>query len=40
MRGIFYVLLAVQPYLAIGVTLFGLFDLWLNFRTPKPGENL
>jgi uncharacterized protein YybS (DUF2232 family) len=40
MRGIFYVLLAVQPYLAIGVTLFGLFDLWLNFRTPKTGENL
>lgn len=40
MRWIFYVLLAVQPYLAIGVTLFGLFDLWLNFRTPKAGENL
>ena len=39
MRGFFYVLLAVQPYLAIGVTLFGLFDLWLNFRTPKTGEN-
>ncbi len=40
MRGIFYVLLAIQPYLAIGVTLLGLFDLWLNFRTPKTGENL
>ena len=40
MRGFFYVLLAIQPYLAIGVTLFGLFDLWLNFRTPKTGENL
>lgn len=40
MRGIFFVLLAVQPYLAIGVILFGLFDLWLNFRTPKVGENL
>jgi uncharacterized protein YybS (DUF2232 family) len=40
MRGIFYVLLAVQPYLAIGVTLFGIFDLWFNFRTPKTGKNL
>ena len=40
MRGFFYLLLAIQPYLAIGVTLFGLFDLWLNFRTPRTGENL
>jgi uncharacterized protein YybS (DUF2232 family) len=40
MRGFFYVLLVLQPYLAIGVALLGLFDLWLNFRTPKTGENL
>ncbi len=40
MRGIFYVLLFLQPYLAIGVALLGLFDLWLNFRAPKTGENL
>jgi len=40
MRGIFYVILIVQPYLAIGVTLLGLFDLWFNIRTPKEGENL
>lgn len=40
MRGIFYLLLAVQPYLAVGVALLGLFDLWFNFRTPKKGENL
>ena len=40
MRGFFYVLLALQPYLLIGIALFGLFDLWFNFRTPRTGENL
>ena len=40
MRGFFYVLLTLQPYLAIGVTVLGLFDLWANFRTPKTGKNL
>ena len=39
-RVIFYVLLTVQPYLAIAVALFGIFDLWGNFRTPKRQENL
>jgi len=34
-RAIFYVLLAVQPYLAAALALFGVFDLWGNFRTPK-----
>ena len=39
-RVIFYVLLTVQPYLAIAVATFGIFDLWGNFRTPKKQENL
>lgn len=39
-RGIFYVLLALQPYLAIAVAVVGIFDLWANFRTPKHRENL
>ncbi len=39
-RVIFYVLLAMQPYLAIAIALFGVFDLWGNFRTPKKHENL
>lgn len=34
-RTIFYVLLALQPYLAVALALFGIFDLWGNFRTPK-----
>jgi len=40
MRGLFYVLLALQSFLVIGVALFGIFDLWFNFRTPKTGKNL
>ncbi len=39
-RAIFYVLLALQPYLAIAVAVVGIFDLWGNFRTPKHRENL
>ncbi len=39
-RVIFYVLLAMQPYLAIAVAVFGVFDLWGNFRSPKKLENL
>lgn len=39
-RIIFYVLLAVQPYLAIGLAVVGVFDIWGDFRTPKPRENL
>lgn len=40
LRSIFYVVLAIQPYLTMGVALLGLFDLWFTFRTPKQGENL
>jgi uncharacterized protein YybS (DUF2232 family) len=39
-RVIFYVLLALQPYLAVAVAALGIFDLWGNFRTPKKQENL
>ncbi len=39
-RVIFYVLLTLQPYLAIAVAVVGIFDLWGNFRTPKHRENL
>jgi uncharacterized protein YybS (DUF2232 family) len=34
-RIIFYVLLALQPYLAFAAALLGIFDLWGNFRAPK-----
>jgi uncharacterized protein YybS (DUF2232 family) len=34
-RAIFYVMLALQPYLAFAAALLGVFDLWGNFRTPK-----
>jgi hypothetical protein len=34
-RTTFYVLLALQPYLAVALALLGIFDLWGNFRTPK-----
>lgn len=36
MRVIFYVLLLVQPYLAIGLAIVGIFDIWGDFRHPKP----
>jgi uncharacterized protein YybS (DUF2232 family) len=39
-RVIFYVLLALQPYLTVAVAALGIFDLWGNFRTPKQQENL
>jgi uncharacterized protein YybS (DUF2232 family) len=39
-RVLFYLFLGLQPYLAIAVTILGLFDLWGNFRTPKTPENL
>jgi uncharacterized BrkB/YihY/UPF0761 family membrane protein len=39
-RVIFYILLALQPYLAVAVAVLGIFDLWGNFRTPKQQENL
>jgi hypothetical protein len=36
----FYVLLVVQPYLVVALSVLGIFDLWGNFRTPKQQENL
>jgi uncharacterized protein YybS (DUF2232 family) len=39
-RVLFYLFLGLQPYLAVGVMLLGIFDLWGNFRTPKQPENL
>lgn len=35
-RVIFYIVLALQPYLAIGVAVLGIFDIWGDFRTPRP----
>lgn len=40
LRYVFYVLLAVQAYLAIVVALVGLFDLWGDFRRPRIHKNL
>jgi len=36
MRVVFYVVLALQPYLAIAVAALGIFDIWGDFRTPRP----
>ena len=33
-RFIFYLLLAVQPFLALAVAVLGIFDLWGDFRSP------
>ena len=35
-----YMMLLFQPYLAALVALFGMFDLWGDFRTPRKQENL
>lgn len=40
LRIILYIMLLVQPYLAVLVAGIGLCDLWLDFRTPKKQENL
>lgn len=40
LRYLFYILLVVQAYLAIAVALLGLFDLWADFRRPRPRKNL
>lgn len=40
MRVVFYVVLTLQPYLAIAVAALGIFDIWGDFRTPKQQENL
>jgi len=34
-RIIFWVALAFQPYLVLAIAIFGLFDIWGDFRTPK-----
>ncbi len=39
-RVILYALLIIQPYLLALVAGIGLFDLWVDFRTPKTQENL
>lgn len=39
-RILLYLLLVVQPYLLAVVACTGLFDLWIDFRTPKTQENL
>jgi uncharacterized protein YybS (DUF2232 family) len=39
-RFLFYLVLALQPYLALMVAMLGIFDLWCNFRVPKLHKNL
>ena len=39
-RTLFYLFLTFQPYLAIGVAVLGVFDLWGNFRIPRKPQNL
>jgi len=39
-RVILYAILIIQPYLLALVASIGLFDLWVDFRTPKTQENL
>ena len=35
-RIVFYCILAFQPYLAVAVAALGIFDIWGDFRTPRP----
>lgn len=39
-RFLFYLLLSLQPFLAVIVAALGVFDLWGDFRTPKNKQNL
>lgn len=39
-RILLYAMLIIQPYLLSVVACIGLFDLWIDFRTPKTQENL
>ncbi len=39
-RILLYAMLIIQPYLLTLVAGIGLFDLWVDFRTPKKQENL
>ncbi len=34
-RFFFWLILAVQPYLMLGIAVLGIFDIWGDFRTPK-----
>ena len=40
LRILLYTMLIIQPYLLALVAGIGIFDLWVDFRTPKPQENL
>lgn len=40
LRVVLYAILIIQPYLLALVVGIGLFDLWVDFRTPKTQENL
>jgi len=40
LRILLYAMLIIQPYLLALVAGIGLFDLWVDFRTPKKQENL
>ena len=39
-RALFYLFLALQPYLAVVVAALGIFDIWGDFRSPKQQKNL
>jgi uncharacterized protein YybS (DUF2232 family) len=39
-RVLMYAMLIIQPYLLALVAIIGLFDIWVDFRTPKTQENL
>lgn len=39
-RALLYTMLVIQPYLLALIAGIGLFDLWVDFRTPKTQENL
>lgn len=39
-RVLFYLFLALQPYLVVAVAALGIFDIWGDFRSPKQQENL
>lgn len=39
-RILLYTMLIIQPYLLAFVVGIGIFDLWVDFRTPKTQENL
>ncbi len=40
LRIFFFTMLIIQPYLLALVAGIGIFDLWVDFRTPKTQENL